>query len=142
MALQKILVPIDQSDGARRAVQVATELAQLSTDVHLDIVHVVPIPVLSNQQTESFQEILDMMIEDGKELLSHAADDASAVVDQIDTMLLTGTDPALELMKLVEQRSYDLVVIGNRGLSGLKEYTGSVSLKLMHGTQTSILIAR
>ena len=57
-------------------------------------------------------------------------------------MLITGTNPATEIVKLIDQGDYDLVVIGNRGLSGMKEYMGSVSHKVLHGSSVPVLIAK
>mgnify|MGYP002231587539 CR=1 FL=1 len=59
-----------------------------------------------------------------------------------ETLLMTGVNPATEIIKLTEQRDYDMVVIGNRGLVGLKEYMGSVSHKLLHASPIPVLIAK
>ena len=91
----------------------------------------------------NFKDILDMMISDGEDLLADAeqkmGDDVAA---RTDSLLLTGTNPATEIVKLIDQRSYDLLVVGNRGLSGLKEYMGSVSHKLLHASPIPVLIAK
>ena len=55
---------------------------------------------------------------------------------------MTGVSPATELVKLIEQRNYDLVIIGNRGLSGVQEYMGSVSHKVLHGSTVPVLVVR
>ena len=64
------------------------------------------------------------------------------VAARTETLLMTGVNPATEIIKLTEQRDYDMVVIGNRGLVGLKEYMGSVSHKVLNGTSLPVLIAR
>ena len=105
--------------------------------------YVVPIPLLDETQMANFKDILDMMISDGEDLLADAeqkmGDDVAA---RTDSLLLTGTNPATEIVKLIDQRSYDLLVVGNRGLSGLKEYMGSVSHKLLHASPIPVLIAK
>ena len=58
------------------------------------------------------------------------------------SLLLTGANPATEIVKLVDQRSYDHLIVGNRGLSGLKEYMGSVSHKVLHASKIPVLIAK
>ena len=55
---------------------------------------------------------------------------------------MTGVSPATEIIRLVEQNDYDVIVIGNRGLNGIKEYMGSVSHKVLHGVQIPVLIAK
>lgn len=141
MAIEKILVAFDKSDGAKRALDLAISVAGNNENARVDVTYVVPIPMLDNGQISDFQEILDQMIADGKQVLS-------AVIDELDTdievegFLMTGVSPATEIIRLCEQSDYDMVVIGNRGLSGLKEYMGSVSHKVLHGVQIPVLIAK
>ena len=47
-----------------------------------------------------------------------------------------------EIIKLIEKGGYDLMVIGSRGLSGIKAYLGSVSHKVLNGSKVSVLIAK
>ena len=143
MATDKMLVAFDESEGSRRALKVASDLLAANANAHADVVYVVPIPLLDDNQMESFKDILDMMVSDGEDLLGEAmssmGDDVS---ERVDSLLMTGTNPANEILKLLDQRDYDLVVIGNRGLSGLKEYTGSVSHKVLAGSKIPVLIAK
>ena len=98
----------------------------------MDVVYVVPIPLLDETQMANFKDILDMMISDGEDLLAEAEQKMGEdVAARTDSLLLTGTNPATEIVKLIGQRDYDLLIVGNRGLSGLKEYMGSV-LSLIH----------
>ena len=143
MAVNNLLVAFDESEGGRRALHMAVSLDEVNPAVHIDIASVVPIPLLDESQMASFKEILDMMISDGEDLLAEAvADVREDVAARIDSLLLTGTNPATEILKLVDQREYDLVVVGNRGLSGLKEYLGSVSHKILHGSKIPVLVAK
>ena len=102
MAVNKLLVAFDESEGADRALAMAASLAAVNPEAHVDVVYVVPIPLLDETQMANFKDILDMMISDGE----------------------------------------DLLIVGNRGLSGLKEYMGSVSHKLLHASPIPVLIAK
>ena len=53
-----------------------------------------------------------------------------------------GTDVASEIAKLIEKNGYDMVVIGSRGLSGMKQYLGSVSHKLLGATKVPVLVVK
>ena len=109
----------------------------------MDVVYVVPIPLLDETQMANFKDILDMMISDGEDLLAEAEQKMGEdVAARTDSLLLTGTNPATEIVKLIGQRDYDLLIVGNRGLSGLKEYMGSVSHKLLHASPIPVLIAK
>ena len=143
MAVDKLLVAYDGSDGSRHALEMAASIVQVNKNAHLELVYVVPIPLLNADQMAAFQSILDMMVSDGEDLLAAATDElADDVVERTDTLLVTGTNPASELLRLAEQRGYDLIVVGNRGLSGFKEYTGSVSHKVLAGSKIPVLVAK
>lgn len=141
MAVDKILVAYDKSDCAKRALDLAIDVAGNNPDAHVDVTYVVPIPMLDNAQVSDFQEILEHMIEDGKQVLSKAIDELDTDVE-VDGFVMTGVSPATEIIRLVEQNDYDVIVIGNRGLNGIKEYMGSVSHKVLHGVQIPVLIAK
>ena len=143
MAVNKLLVAFDESEGADRALAMAASLAAVNPEAHVDVVYVVPIPLLDETQMANFKDILDMMISDGEDLLAEAEQKMGEdVAARTDSLLLTGTNPATEIVKLIGQRDYDLLIVGNRGLSGRKEYMGSVSHKLLHASPIPVLIAK
>lgn len=142
MAIKKILVAVDGSDGADRALSMAQAIAAPSAETHVDLVYVVPIPLLDDNQAANFKSILDMMVADGRDLLAEAREKVPEIADRTDTLIITGTNPATEIIKLIEKGEYDLMVIGSRGLSGIKAYLGSVSHKVLNGSNVSVLIAK
>lgn len=143
MKANRMLVAVDESEGAKRALDMASVLAESNSEAQLDLVYVVPIPLLDEAQTESFRQVLDMMIADGTDIITHMKDGMSDdVADRTDTLLLTGVNPATELLKLIEKGGYDMVVMGNRGLSGMKEFMGSVSLKVLNGSTIPVLVVK
>ncbi len=142
MALQSILVPIDGSEGSNRALDLAVQLAETNPEAQIDILYVVPIPRLTDEESQDLKHIIDLMKADGEKILSDALSYIGDVAEQADELCLAGVNPAAEIIKLAQERNYDLIVIGNRGLSGRKEYAGSVSYKVLHGAPTSVLIAK
>ena len=143
MKANKMLVAVDESEGAKHALDMAAALAEPNAEAQIDLVSVVPIPLLDEAQTESFRQVLDMMIADGKDIITAMKDCLSeSVAQRTDTLLLTGVNPATEILKLIEQGNYDMVVMGNRGLSGFKEYMGSVSLKVLNGSTIPVLVVK
>ena len=70
MAVNKLLVAFDESEGADRALAMAASLAAVNPEAHVDVVYVVPIPLLDETQMANFKDILDMMISDGEDLLA------------------------------------------------------------------------
>ena len=142
MSLNKVLAAIDATDGGKKALDLAVNVTENNPDATVDVVYVVPIPLLDDSQMTSFRSILDMMMGDGKTLLERLVDECEEAADRLNPLLITGTNPATEIVKLIDQGDYDLVVIGNRGLSGMKEYMGSVSHKVLHGSSVPVLIAK
>ena len=143
MAIEKLLVAYDESDGAKKALEVATELAASNPNMHVDIAYVVPIPLISDQYAVDLKDILDMMIEDGKKVLEEAVDRIEELSeDRIETLIITGTNPASEIVRLSQERSCDMIVIGSRGLRGMKEYLGSVSHKVLSLVEVPVLVVK
>ena len=142
MAIEKILVAVDGSEGSDRALEMAQSVAAPNPDTQVDLVYVVPIPLLDDNQAANFTSILDMMVADGRELLIESRDKMPEVADRTTTLIITGTNPATEIIKLLDKDEYDLMVIGSRGLSGIKAYLGSVSHKVLNGFKISVLIAK
>ena len=142
MSMNKVLAAVDATDGGRKALELAIGVTENNPDAVIDLVYVVPIPLLDDSQMTSFRSILEMMMNDGKSLLEKLASAHEDAADRLNPLLITGTNPATEIVKLIDQGDYDLVVIGNRGLSGMKEYMGSVSHKVLHGSSVPVLIAK
>lgn len=142
MAIKKILVAVDGSEGSDRALEMAKEVALPNPETQVDLVYVVPIPLLDDNQAANFKNILDMMVADGKELLAESEDKIPELSGRIETLIITGTNPATEIIKLIDKGGYDLMVIGSRGLSGIKAYLGSVSNKVLNGSSISVLVAK
>lgn len=142
MALSKILVPIDGSEGANRALDMAKQLAETNPEMQIDVLYVAPIPRLSDEMAADLAHIVELMKEDGNKILSAALDYLGDAAEQADAVCLAGVNPAAEIVKLAEKDAYDLVIMGNRGLSGRKEYTGSVSYKVLHAAPVAVLIAK
>ena len=103
MAIEKILVAVDGSEGSDRALEMAQSVAAPNPDTQVDLVYVVPIPLLDDNQAANFKSILDMMVADGRELLIEARDKMPEVADRTNTLIITGTNPATEIIKLLDK---------------------------------------
>ena len=106
MAIEKILVAVDGSEGSDRALEMAQSVAAPNPDTQVDLVYVVPIPLLDDNQAANFKSILDMMVADGRELLIEARDKMPEVADRTNTLIITGTNPATEIIKLLGRQKY------------------------------------
>jgi nucleotide-binding universal stress UspA family protein len=117
-----ILVGTDGSPTAGRAVARAVEVAA-ATGARLTI--------LSVDREERGRKIVDEVAKEHRD----------SGVD-IDTKVIAG-DPASVLVDESEQGGYDLLVVGNKGMTGASRFfLGSVPNKVSHHAPTALLIVR
>jgi nucleotide-binding universal stress UspA family protein len=143
---QSIVVGTDGSETAGKAVREAIELAgALGAAVHLVSAYE-PVP---NQRlrTEARQapEDLQWMVtprEDVDATLREAAERVEAAGVTVRTYAREG-DPADAILDVAEERGADLIVVGNKGMTGAKRFLlGSVPNKVSHHAPCSVLIIR
>ena len=141
-----IVVGTDGSDTARQAVREALDLAR-QVGASVDIVSAYA-PV-SNQRLreESRQapEDLQWMVnprEDVDATLKEAAEGVEESGIRVQTFAREG-DPADAILDVAEERGADLIVVGNKGMTGAKRFLlGSVPNKVSHHAPCSVLIVR
>jgi len=143
---EKILVPVDGSPYARRAVAMAADLAHChgSTVFLLHVIRDLSLPqeilsmIRSGEITESRFEIL----EDSAEIILDNARQqlAAAGLADFQSEYVLG-DPATRILEYAQQIGADLVVIGHRGLGPSDGLLGGVARKIVNRTTISVLIA-
>jgi nucleotide-binding universal stress UspA family protein len=142
-----ILVGTDGSDTATTAVRYAIDLAR-ELGARLMIVSAYE-PVSAHRlQSEKLEvpEDLQWMInprEDVLAMLGEAEQDArGASVSDVETFARQG-DAADAILDVAEEQRADLIVVGNRGMTGAKRFLlGSVPNKISHHAPCSVLIVR
>jgi nucleotide-binding universal stress UspA family protein len=79
---------------------------------------------------------------DVERLLEDEADAVRVAGVTIETLAREG-DPADAILDVAEQRNADLIVVGNKGMTGAKRFLlGSVPNKISHHAPCSVLIIR
>ena len=137
-----IVVGTDGSARAGIAVRQAVELAKPG-GATLHLVHVVRTTAMLGSEYGDAAAIAAAHMElhdDGERICAQAAADAKreGIPTQIHNV---DGDPADVLLKVAEAVDADLVVIGNRGMSGIKRFVlGSVPNKVSHHCPCSLLI--
>jgi nucleotide-binding universal stress UspA family protein len=143
----RIVVGTDGSDTATEAVRQATELAK-SADARLDIVSAYE-PIPSQRLKEEAREAPgDVQYEFSPAedvnltLESASADAKKAGVGDVQTHALEG-DPADAILDVAEETNADLIVVGNKGMTGARRFLlGSVPNKVSHHAPCSVVIIR
>jgi nucleotide-binding universal stress UspA family protein len=142
-----ILVGTDGSDTATTAVRHAIDLA-LALGARLQIVSAYE-PVSGQRlRTEAIEAPHDVEWtinprEDVLQVLQQAELDAkSAGLSAVETFARQG-DAADAILDVAEEQRSDLIVVGNRGMTGAKRFLlGSVPNKVSHHAPCSVLIVR
>jgi nucleotide-binding universal stress UspA family protein len=141
-----IVVGTDGSETAGEAVRQATDLAKsLNAKVHLVSAFE---PVSNQRQREERREAP----KDMEWMVNRRSDvDATlrAATEQIEQQGVSAEsytregDPADAILDVAEEQSADLIVVGNKGMSGAKRFLlGSVPNKISHHAPCSVMIIR
>jgi len=141
-----IVVGTDGSETAHEAVRQAVALAR-QLGARLDIVSAYE-PVPAGRLREEAQQVPDDLQwivnprEDVAATLRAAAEVSKAAGVLTETYARQG-DPADAILDVAEERGADLIVVGNKGMTGAKRFLlGSVPNKVSHHAPCSVLIIR
>ena len=146
MLFQRIVVGTDGSNTAAEAVRHATELAK-ATGASLEIVSAfepVPAERLRSESSEVPGDVAHAVgpTEDVNVVLEGAAGPARSEGVEVQTHAREG-DPADALLDVAEETKADLIVVGNKGMTGAKRFLlGSVPNKVSHHAPTGVYIVR
>jgi nucleotide-binding universal stress UspA family protein len=142
-----ILVGTDGSDTATTAVRYGIDLAS-QLDARLQIVSAYEPVSEGRLRGENVEVPKDLQWtinphEDVLALLERAREDARAVgLMNVETFARQG-DAADAILDVAEEQRADLIVVGNKGMTGAKRFLlGSVPNKVSHHAPCSVLIVR
>jgi nucleotide-binding universal stress UspA family protein len=143
---RSIVVGTDGSDTARKAVEEAIGLAKaLGATIELVSAYE-PVPNQRlRQEARSAPADLQWMVnprEDVDATLQEACETIQAAGVEVTSYAREG-DPADAILDVAEERDADLIVVGNKGMTGAKRFLlGSVPNKVSHHAPCSVLIIR
>jgi nucleotide-binding universal stress UspA family protein len=143
---RSIVVGTDGSDTAGQAVRQAVDLAR-AVGAKIEFVSAYePVPERRlREERKEAPEDLQWAIsprEDVDTTLEAAATVARQAGVEVDVYPRQG-DPADAILDVAEERGADLIVVGNKGMTGAKRFLlGSVPNKVSHHAPCSVLIIR
>ena len=153
--INKILVAVDYSETSQSVFDSAVSLAK-TTGANLMIMHVLaedepgfPVipsytyyPVLDDYDYNLYRKRYEDYKQKGIKFLQQKDKEAKATGIASEFSQLTG-NPGRSICQLASTWSADLILVGSRGLKGLKEmFLGSVSNYVTHHAPCSVLIVR
>ncbi|ADJ15432.1 universal stress protein [Halalkalicoccus jeotgali] len=135
---QTILVPIDGSEPANRAVEHALDLAE-NYGAAIHTLHVVDTARYGEPTLSSAEIVLNELEERGYGLLEEVADLADDRAVVAGTRLCRGR-PQQEILEYADEIDADLIVLGSRGQSHqLGGHIGSVAERVVRSADRPVL---
>jgi nucleotide-binding universal stress UspA family protein len=143
----KVLVPIDGSQGSLKAARVAAEIAR-RFDSQVTLLHVEQLTaaILATSSTPGMvgpDAATERALEEaGHRALRKARECMGLPDERVQGEVLPG-HPAETICRAAEEGGYDLIVMGSRGLSEVRAFfLGSVSDRVAHHVRCPMLIVR
>lgn len=139
--LERILVAVDESDHAKKALEQALMLAeQMKHPVSLTIMHVNP--SISINEPALGVDLEERIAEEGKHVMEPVIEQMVGRGVAYETLLVAG-DPVTEICRMASERKCDLIVIGTGGKSVLAEIVvGSVSHGVLKHAECPVLTVK
>lgn len=142
---QKILVPLDGSQRAEIVLPIATSLARV-LNAELLLVHIVHspdmprhVPALS-EETDLVERIIEINRADAAQYLENLS---ARLPENVQTRLLTSTNVAATLERIVEEEGVDLVLLSAHGYSGEPQHPyGSITGNFLAYSERAVLFVQ
>jgi len=134
---KKILIPVDGSEPSKRAIEYAGLMLAGISDVSINLLHVLTEKYVDYEEAFGM-EYWSRWKSERKKLIGSFLDKAKEILvssgipeTSITVTIKEGGDTAKEILKEQKEGNYGTIILGKRGLSGIKEFIGSVSKKII-----------
>lgn len=146
--MKKILLATDGSEHSLHAARMLGDLIACQEEAQVTVLHVAHVPESFYVTDENGNKItpevpMDIMIRRSAETILRRTLSALGLPENRTVVEVQVGDPAEEIVDLARLEGYDMVVMGSRGLSHVRELLmGSVSHKVLHTAPCPVLIVR
>ncbi len=144
MLPQRILCPIDFSDGSRAALRAAVDLAKLTAG-ELTLMHSFRPPRVGNDAMSELltRQAIDDIAADVREELADWREEAQALgATKVDTLAIAGS-PSEEIVRIAAKAGVDAIVMGTHSRTGFaRAVLGSVAEKVVRHAPCSVYVIR
>lgn len=138
--IKKILVPLDGSKYSIEGLNEAIELAKPfgAKIIGLCVIPLTP-PIMIPELPASFKSF---MIDEAAKFMAEAKKIASRSGVEFQAKIIHG-EATFEIAAFANDKKFDLVVIGSRGRSGIKElFLGSIANSVVHKSRIPVLVVK
>ncbi len=148
----KILVCTDGSPQSMKAIEEAVKIAGGCNADEVSVIHVyeknLRLPAVGEgyhataKDLERFKKVEEQNREESKNMVSKAVEIFEKNGIKADTIFKEG-HPAETITQVAREKGFDMLVVGSRGLGGLKKlFLGSVSNAILQEVDTNVLVVK
>jgi nucleotide-binding universal stress UspA family protein len=143
MIFSKILVAYDGSDLSKRGLDSAIEIAAANPAVEIQVVHVAKFmaPIIGGGLMVE-QTVNDNILRMGEEMMGEVEKVLAKLKNPSKTFVLADLSPSGAILNHAKENGCDLIVMGSRGLGGLRLFLGSVSYGVVQEAEIPVLIIK
>jgi len=140
---KKILVPLDGSDLATKALDQTEKLAK-TFGAEIILFQVVPfLPIYGSPELVTPLIVDEKQKESAERYLANLAEELKKRGHRVTAIVKTGQQVAVEIIDFAKEAGADLIVMCTHGRSGISRWVlGSVALKILTRAETPILLVR
>jgi nucleotide-binding universal stress UspA family protein len=141
----KVLVAVDGSKPSMKAVEFALNLAKEHHSVEVVLITVgcaYDWTYVSDDvfvDPEKINEACDLAfskkLDEAKKIFEDAGQDVKAI-------MISGGDPAKEILKYVEENDIERIIVGNKGLNPLSGLLGSVAYSILKNAKVPVILVK
>ena len=137
--IKKILVPLDGSKNSMRGLDEAIYIARQCQAV---ITGLYVIPIFPRNLSDVIMPFQIHLTKEARKFMNEAKV-KSAQKGIVFKSTITFGNPTVEINDLAKKGKFDIIVIGSRGQSGIKEtFLGSVANAIVHKSKIPVLVVK
>lgn len=137
----RIVVPYDDSALSKKALEMAIKLTEQDKRIELDVLTVVNTEI-TGKPVYHLELERESQRKAAAEVQTIIKEKLASLPNRTRTIVLNG-NPSQMILEFVKENDSDLIIMGSRGLSGLKElYLGSVSHHVVQKATCPVLIVK
>jgi len=137
--IKKILVPLDGSKNSLRGLDEAIYLARQCQAI---ITGLYVIPIFPRNLTDAIMPFQIHLTKEAKKLMKNAKVRSAQKGVVFKSKIIFGS-PSVEIDDMSKKGKFDIIVIGSRGQSGIKEvFLGSVANAIVHKSKAPVLVVK
>jgi nucleotide-binding universal stress UspA family protein len=141
MICKKILVAYNESEQAKKALAKAMDIARTDPSISIDVLYAIDVPQTTYLVGDVLPILIDSMQNHGEQLMTEAKKALASIDNPTRTFIETGRAFHV-ILDHAAKHGNDLIVMGSRGLSGFREFLGSVSHYVVQHSPVPVLIIK